>query len=440
VKFLAVNDSTTVHDLRKFLEQAGPHARLRRDGNMLYYRNERKGAPATRAMEYFKGRTQHKRGEVMELVSRVFNNEGIKLDEHTKMVLRPHERAHLISHAGDLKAEHVLRVCKGSVTVAGEELEFERLRPPLNSGAYGKIYKAVSAGGQEWALKTLAAKNAADSEALQREALVHLRAREAAMTPTNYVLNAQAAVVDHTGDVYQPMELAVCRAKDLMGTFRMPEDGNEVDCKAVQAVRDMTWGTAQLQNAGVVHRDFKLENILLCQDGVLRLTDFGTSGDPDKTFKATGKHNYRLTGNESASNKSPEWLRSESLGAKGEFTVGHETDVFALGVASFRLLFNDLPFVNPAAPPTTEIGHEEAVLAYADSGLPFCQWMSENCGVEVPEAWQQFFDMTLHSDPRQRATAQELLELPLISAPMPVEESELRAGLLASAGAGPDAN
>jgi hypothetical protein len=437
VQFLFVDKTTTVNDLRQFLVQAGPHARLRRDGDMLYCRDKRKGDAATHAVQHFKRRTQQKRGEVMDLVAVIFNNDGVDLKAHTQMVLRPKERAHLMGGAGDLKAEHLWRVCQGTVHVGGEAFNFERLSPPFKQGAYGKIYKAVAADGRELALKAPQKQNAATGGALQREAAVHLQAWRGATERTNYVVGAHAAVPDHTGNIYQPMELAVCSANKLKGKFRMPEDGDEVDCVAVQAVRDLAKGVAQMENAGLAHRDYKPENVLLCQDGVMRVTDFGTGGDPQTPFKATGKHNYRLTGNESSFNKSPEWLRSESLGAKGTYTVGHETDVFALGAASFQLLFNHLPFMNPNAPEHTQIGYEEAVLAYADSGLPFCQWVSENHGVEVPTAWQQFFDMTLHSNPRERATAHELLDMPLLSAQMPVEEAELRARLLALAGAQP---
>ena len=89
---------------------------------------------------------------------------------------------------------------------------------------------------------------------------------------------------------------------------------------------------------GVLHRDIKPENIFLCQDGTLKLMDFGLArllGDVSKNHSSTvaGTLAYMA----------PEQLRGETLDARA--------DLYALGVVFYEFLTEQLPFVadNPGA-------------------------------------------------------------------------------------------
>ena len=80
----------------------------------------------------------------------------------------------------------------------------------------------------------------------------------------------------------------------------------------------------------MVHRDIKIENVLLAKDDKLKLIDFGLStilhrdGPEKKVFHGT-----------------PYYFSPEMLDGQGS---GKEADIWALGVLLFILLFDKKPF------------------------------------------------------------------------------------------------
>jgi len=80
-----------------------------------------------------------------------------------------------------------------------------------------------------------------------------------------------------------------------------------------------------------VHRDLKLENVLLSKDGDVKLVDFGF------TREYEGKANYLQTFCGTICYSAPEMLR-------GEKYAGEKIDVWSLGIILYALLTGQLPF------------------------------------------------------------------------------------------------
>ncbi|TIB99286.1 Pkinase-domain-containing protein [Wallemia mellicola] len=87
-----------------------------------------------------------------------------------------------------------------------------------------------------------------------------------------------------------------------------------------------------LHSNGVVHRDLKLENILLDKDGNVKLGDFGFAREFDD-----GPGNLMSTWCGTTAYASPEMLR-------GEKYSGKETDIWSAGIILYALLTGGLPF------------------------------------------------------------------------------------------------
>lgn len=89
-------------------------------------------------------------------------------------------------------------------------------------------------------------------------------------------------------------------------------------------------GLAFCHQSGVVHRDVKPANILLSEEGEVKLADFGIAKGQDTSITITG------TTLGSPAYMAPEQLRSQE--------VDRRTDIFSLGIVLYEMLAGKKPF------------------------------------------------------------------------------------------------
>jgi serine/threonine-protein kinase len=95
-----------------------------------------------------------------------------------------------------------------------------------------------------------------------------------------------------------------------------------------------------LHAKNIIHRDLKPENIMLCDDGSIRVMDFGIA-------KAVGLRRLTFTGF-SAAMGTPDYMAPEQVkGKRGDA----RTDLYSLGAMLYEMLTGSTPFegVNPYA-------------------------------------------------------------------------------------------
>jgi eukaryotic-like serine/threonine-protein kinase len=204
----------------------------------------------------------------------------------------------------------------------GDLFQHYRVIERVGEGGMGVVYRAHDTGlGRDVALKFINhSLRSGDGERLRREA----RAL-AALNHPNILTIYDIGEAD--GLPFLVLEWVGGGALGVR-SYRPPlstEDFLRVAVAVAEAL-----GAAHHQ--GIVHRDVKPANVLVGEDGRIRLADFGLakfwnlSRDATRTAEAVGTVAYM----------SPEQARGDE--------VGSSSDIFSFGVLSYQLLTGLLPF------------------------------------------------------------------------------------------------
>jgi hypothetical protein len=151
----------------------------------------------------------------------------------------------------------------------------------------------------------------------------------------------------HAGQVFVAMEFVVGRTMRQWWEEHEP-DWQEVLAAMVQAGR----GIIAAHAAGLVHRDIKPDNLLIGDDGRVRVADFGiarhapnAAGDADPDPSGSGRE-LATIGERGALIGTPAYMPPEQHDG-GE--VGPHSDQFSFCVTLWEGLFGQRPFVGEAA-------------------------------------------------------------------------------------------
>ena len=130
------------------------------------------------------------------------------------------------------------------------------------------------------------------------------------------------------------MLLEVCK-KGVIMNVGLDETATPYDEECCRCwFRDLILGIEYLHAQGVIHRDIKPDNLLLSEDDVLKVVDFGVSEmfqkqDDMRTAKSAG---------------SPAFLPPELCVAKHGDVSGTAVDIWSMGVTLYTLTYGRIPF------------------------------------------------------------------------------------------------
>lgn len=216
------------------------------------------------------------------------------------------------------------------------------IRCKLGAGGMGVVYEAYDPLLDCCvALKQMHAHLVEQPDLLER-----LRAEARAMAKLRtepHVVTLYDFFVQH--DVFVVMELV--RGNTLAAWQREPHSVAELLAMYEQAGR----GLAAAHRAGLVHGDFKPDNVLIDAHGVAKVSDFGLARDlamspivPDLELEATAPGGPDATRRSSRSSRvvgTPRYIAPEVL---SEARAEHPSDQFAFCVALWEALFDEHPF------------------------------------------------------------------------------------------------
>ncbi len=205
-----------------------------------------------------------------------------------------------------------------------------RVLRKIGQGGMGAVYEAEHVElGRRVALKVLAAEHATSPEyaaRFRREARALSR-----LSHRNLVtLHDFGQATD--GRLYCAMEYLEGETLDKLIARERVVDWRKamnLGLQAASALRDA-------HAVGLVHRDLKPSNLFLCEDGTLKLLDFGVARTPDDGADGTEeKHGMTLFG-------TPEYMAPEQV-TSGK--VDARADLYALGCVLYELCTGRQPFV-----------------------------------------------------------------------------------------------
>ncbi|HEX3132918.1 MAG TPA: protein kinase, partial [Planctomycetota bacterium] len=199
----------------------------------------------------------------------------------------------------------------------------------LGEGGMGAVYRAKQKSlNHRVALKVLAPNLAADLRLLQR---FQLEARTASLLTSPNVVQVFAAG-EFEGNHFFVMEYV--EGRDLYDVMKertsdgKPFTPDEAAGIVIQAAK----GLVEAARIGVVHRDIKPPNLMVTNDGLVKIADFGI-------VKVMGEAVFTMIGQAVGT---PSYVSPEQ--GRGEANIDHRSDLYSLGVVFYELLTGKKPF------------------------------------------------------------------------------------------------
>jgi len=216
---------------------------------------------------------------------------------------------------------------------AGKEFAHYQIEEKVGEGAMASVYRARNVRlDKTVALKILSDQATMGPMDISERFLAE--ARSAASLDHSNVLT-----IYYAGKVEDHFFIEMQYADG--GTVReaLSERGRFEAREAARIIRDAARGLAAAHKKRIIHRDVKLQNLMLMSDGTVKVTDFGLAKvqDSQKDLTMAGF----VVG-------TPLYMSPEQVAGK---PVDERSDIYSLGIGFFELVTGHLPFdaATPAA-------------------------------------------------------------------------------------------
>jgi DNA-binding response OmpR family regulator len=220
------------------------------------------------------------------------------------------------------------RFLKGTVEVEDDiELNLGRyqVKGVLGKGGYGVVYRATDlALHRDVALKVLPREQHENAEAVAR--FFRESTAIARLDHPNIVKFFEVGAFQ--GRYYFTMELVRGRTLKDIADKEAPLEPK----RAARYLAGIARALSALDSLGLVHRDVKPENVIITEDGEVKLIDFGLVKIRD-TAAITSQDDVLGT---------PYFMAPEYIKAPGVPDIRY--DIYALGISFFHLLTGEYPF------------------------------------------------------------------------------------------------
>ncbi|KAM4808859.1 cyclin-G-associated kinase [Rhinophrynus dorsalis] len=227
-----------------------------------------------------------------------------------------------------------------------------RVKRVIAEGGFAFVYEAQDLGsGKDYALKRLLSNEEEKNKAIIQEICFM---KKLSGHPNIVQFCSAASIGKEESDTGQGEFLLLtelCKGQ-LVEFLNKAECKGPLSCDTILKIFYHTCRAVQhmhKQKPPIIHRDLKVENLLISNQGTIKLCDFGSATTiahyPDYSWTAQKR---AIVEDEVTRNTTPMYRTPEIIDLYSNFPIGEKQDIWALGCILYLLCFRQHPFEDGA--------------------------------------------------------------------------------------------
>ncbi|KAJ8414125.1 hypothetical protein AAFF_G00067230 [Aldrovandia affinis] len=223
-----------------------------------------------------------------------------------------------------------------------------RIKRVIAEGGFAFVYEAQDIGSsKDYALKRLLSNEEEKNKAIIQEVCFM---KKLSGHPNVVQFSSAASIGKEESDTGQAEFLILtelCKGQ-LVDFVKKVELKGPMSCDTVLKIFYQSCRAVQhmhKQKPPIIHRDLKIENLLISHQGTIKLCDFGSATTiahyPDYSWSAQKRS---IVEDEITRNTTPAYRTPEMIDLYSNFPINEKQDIWALGCILFLLCFKQHPF------------------------------------------------------------------------------------------------